>query len=53
MNLGRLQVLFVPRSCVWFFRPTKAQREHKIYRYIYRWIVYVWPLELRLFRGEQ
>jgi len=42
VNLGSFQVLWRPRRCLWLVR-----REGWL---AYRWVVYVWPIEVRRFR---
>jgi hypothetical protein len=50
VNIGRYQVLYWPRWKFWFYRPTTLSRDTALYRFIYQWIVYVWPIEVRKFR---
>lgn len=47
---GSLQVIYWPRWKPFFFRPLPRQRRRNLYRHIYRWIIYLWPVEFRLFR---
>lgn len=44
LNIGRLQVLWWPRKRLVFIRSNYV---------VYRWIVYVWPLEWRIFQRSQ
>lgn len=40
INIGPYQVGFWPRWCLWFWRG----------RFVaYRWVVYLWPIEIRRF----
>ncbi len=50
MNAGKYQFLVWPRWKLFFWRPRKSQRDLTLYAKIYRWIVYVWPVEIRRFR---
>jgi hypothetical protein len=42
-NVGPFQVLVWPRRRLWFFRGPQFSGA-------YRWIVYLWPIEVRRFR---
>lgn len=41
LNIGRCQVIWWPRATLWFVRRNYA---------VYRLIVYVWPVEYRVFQ---
>ena len=50
MNIGRWQILFWPRRCLWFCYSIKTHPGWITYQYLYHFIVYVWPIEIRRFR---
>lgn len=51
MNIGPYQILFLLRPILFDKQPEDEEtRALGLFKHIYKWIVYVWPIEIRKFR---